>query len=93
MSARRRPGFSLIELLVTAAMLSVFLGGAMLFLISQTKVSQGMFDRTDIQRGGRAASATRPPWRSGGMRRGRPSASIAQCSVAAVAISASRHTS
>jgi hypothetical protein len=48
---------TLIEMVVTTGMLTVLIGGTLLFLISQSRVTVRNFDRTDVQRGGRAALA------------------------------------
>lgn len=50
-------GATLIELMTGLAVTTIFLGGVMTFLIAHTRTSQGTFDRSDIQRGGRAALA------------------------------------
>ncbi|MBN1961947.1 MAG: prepilin-type N-terminal cleavage/methylation domain-containing protein [Deltaproteobacteria bacterium] len=48
-------GMTLIEMMISLAVTMFFISGIILFLISHTRTSRRTFDRTDIQRGGRAA--------------------------------------
>ena len=54
---RAERGMTLIEMVVTTAVLMLLIGGTLMFLISQSRVTVRNFDRSDIQRGGRAAMA------------------------------------
>lgn len=56
-SQKAERGATLIELMTGLAVTTIFLGGVMTFLIAHTRTSQGTFDRSDIQRGGRVALA------------------------------------
>jgi hypothetical protein len=54
---RGERGMTLIEMVVTTAVLIIFIGGTIVFLISQSRMTVRNFDRSDVQRGGRAAMA------------------------------------
>lgn len=50
-------GMTLIEMLVTTVVLVTLIGGTLVFLIAQSRVTVRNFNRSDVQRGGRAALA------------------------------------
>ena len=52
---RRQAGFTLIEMMVSLAVMFLILSGTILFLISHARMTTSSFDRSDIQRGGRSA--------------------------------------
>ena len=48
-------GTTLLEMMVTMALMTLILGGIVMFLASHARMAAGSFDRTDIQRSGRGA--------------------------------------
>jgi hypothetical protein len=48
-------GSTLVEMMVTVAVMFLIIGGTLMFMISQAKMGTSAMDRNDIQRGGRSA--------------------------------------